>query len=253
MKNILSIPIFAKSLENTLEEIRKYMRHPEGMCHIVSLNPELMVIAQDDVLFAKILSESSIQVCDGAGIALAGSVLGIPPIPRIPGVDFMSHLLKGLEESGLRVLFVGGKVNVAKEVTECYQKTLPMHHFVGLQGYADIENPSERESQELFSIVADHKPQFVFAAFGSPAQEKWFWAHSSLFKGVVCMGVGGAFDFVTGRIPRAPRMMRDFGLEWLYRLSIEPHRWRRQLRLIKFIYLVFLQRIGLYSFLKKNS
>lgn len=69
--------------------------------------------------------------------------MGIAPIARIPGVDFMTYLLKTLSESGLRVLFVGGKVNVAKEMVECYQKLLPKHRYVGLQGFADIENPLE--------------------------------------------------------------------------------------------------------------
>jgi len=247
MSNLLSIPLFTKSLPETLEEIQKYMKNPQSMCHIVSLNPEIMTIAQDDAAFAHILSQSSVQICDGAGIALACAILGIGPVTRIPGVDFMDYLLETHRESGLRVLFIGGEANIAERVAECYHTIHPKHHCIGIQGFSDVKNPTKQENEVVNAIVASHKPHFIFAAFGSPFQEKWFWAHSKQFKGIICMGVGGGFDFVTGNVSRAPHVVRSLGLEWLYRLIIQPHRWRRQLRLLRFMYLVLLQRMGFYS------
>ena len=103
-----------------------------------------------------------------------------------------------------------------------------------MQGFQDIHNPTEAETAHFYSIVADRKPHIIFFAFGSPLQELFIHAHKHRLTGIVCAGVGGAFDFLLGAKPRAPHIIRRIGLEWAYRLAHEPWRWRRQLRLISF-------------------
>lgn len=231
----------------SLENILKFLRNPYGFFHVVSLNPENIVIAEGDQDFRNILSQGDIQLIDGIGLSLALKVLGQSEVERVPGVDFMDLLLQNLNKERLNVLFIGGRPNLAKEVADCYNRKHKNLSCTGIYGFNDIKNPTEQENNEVFSIVADHKPQIVFAAFGSPWQEKWFWENKDKFKGVICMGVGQGFDVAGGVVKRAPAVVRAVGMEWLYRLITQPWRWRRQLRLIKFIFLVVREKLRMSS------
>lgn len=244
-QNILGISFHPSAKNIALEKIQICLRQRGPFCHIVSLNPEIAVLARYDHVFRKILSESDIQLCDGVGIALAGSILGYDVPERVPGVDLMRNILDHTKEMGLRIMLIGGKGDVAERLALCYSKFYPKLTFRGIEGYKDILSPTKQEEQELNHIVADYKPQLVFVAFGSPSQEKWIDQHKVHLNGSVCMGVGGSFDFELGAVKRAPLTLRVVGLEWLYRLMVQPWRLRRQLRLIHFIWLFFLQRIGL--------
>lgn len=244
---LLGIPVKFKNKSDSLEKILLYLDQSGDFFHIVSLNPEILVTAQKDALFKNILSEGDIQLPDGVGVLLAGSILGIQVQDRIQGVDFMDFILEACNKSSLRVLFLGGKNDLAEQMADRYQNLYPTSKFKGIQGISDILNPTQAEEKAIFSIVADYKPQIIFAAFGSPQQEKWFYSHKDKLKGIVCMGVGGGFDFVTGTVWRAPHIVRVIGLEWLFRLIVQPWRWKRQLKLITFVYLVLRQKFGLYT------
>lgn len=241
-RKILSIPAQNVSKEVILEKITLFLANPLHFFHIVSLNPENLVIAESNYEFRKVLSEGDIQLFDGVGIQFACTILGISTPHRVAGADLMDLILQTFHKSSSRVLFLGGKANLAEEVANCYNKNRPNMDYRGIEGIKDISRPKKEEEERIFSIVADYKPQIIFAAFGSPAQELWFYRHKDQLKGIICMGVGGAFDFVTGKVPRAPRLLRKSGFEWLFRLIIQPWRIKRQLRLVKFLYLVLKQK-----------
>ncbi len=95
--------------------------------------------------------------------------------------------------------------------------------------------------------MTDFKPHLVFVAFGSPWQELWIERHRNQFQNCVVMGVGGAFDFLGGKVPRAPVIIRRLGFEWLFRLIVQPWRLRRQLRLVRFGWLIFWSFFGKVS------
>jgi N-acetylglucosaminyldiphosphoundecaprenol N-acetyl-beta-D-mannosaminyltransferase len=108
---------------------------------------------------------------------------------------------------------------------------------VWTEGYADAQHPSEQEEEELAAILRHVRPRIVFVALGAPLQEHWILEHEQLLHthGVrVAMVVGGAFDMLLGLTPRAPLWMRRIGLEWLYRLCLQPWRVGRQVRLLQF-------------------
>ncbi len=242
MKKILSVKVEFKSLKSNLEKILLYTRDSSSFFHIVSINPEILVIAKHDQKFSNILSQGDIQLPDGIGVLLGCALLGIQVQNRVTGVDFMDEVLKSCNNSSLRVLFLGGKADLAEKVAIRYQKLYPSSKFKGIQGISDIMNPTKAEEEQVLSIVADYKPQILLVAFGSPYQEKWLFNHRDNLKGIICMGVGGGFDFAAGTIKRAPKLVRSIGLEWLYRLIQEPWRWKRQLRLIEYLYLLMKQR-----------
>lgn len=241
-QNFLSITAENASKEKILEKISLFMDKPLHFFHIVSLNPENLVIAEHNKEFRNALSEGDIQLFDGVGVQLGCAILAVPAAHRLAGVDCMELILQTFDKSSLRVLFLGGKANLAETVADCYNKKQLRSVYRGIEGIKDISRPKKEEEERIFSIVADYKPQIIFAAFGSPHQELWFYRHKDQLKGIICMGVGGAFDFVTSRVPRAPGLLRQVGLEWLFRLVIQPWRIKRQLRLVEFAYLVLKQK-----------
>lgn len=243
-KNLLGMKIPTDSKTIILEKIKKYIGSPEGWLHIVSLNTENIVIAQESEKFKKVIQDAPIKILDSVGVVLGARILGIEVGERLSGVDLMEEIVRIASQLRLRVLLIGGKPNLALSLSKCYSRAYPKAKFKGVEGIHNIKNPLIGQEDTLVSIVSDYKPHIVFASFGSPEQELWLDRHSSKFKGIVCMGVGGAFDYFSGKIPRAPSLLRKIGLEWLFRLLVQPWRWRRQLRLLKFIQLIVQQKFS---------
>lgn len=241
-KQILGITIIPESKKSVLEKILLYIDRPTGFFHIVSLNPENMVITTENELFRKVVETAQIKIVDGVGVVIAARWLGVQLGSRITGVGLMEDMLKMASDGRLRVLMIGGKENLALKLAECYKDQFPEAKFKGMRGIENVNNPKEDEEDTIFSIVADYKPHMVFVAFGSPDQELWIARHKKEFANCVVMGVGGAFDYLSGNVVRAPIFIQKIGLEWLFRLLNQPWRWRRQMRLIKFMKLVFISK-----------
>lgn len=240
---LLSIPIPTASKKDILEKIKKYVKKRGDFIHIVSLNPEIMIIAQENKKFKEVVRSAQMRIIDGVGIILACRILGINYGERFSGVDLMEELLALAGELCLRVVLIGGKDNLANSLANCYQKKYSQAKFFGLEGIKDIKNPKKDEEEKIFYIVSYFKPHLVFVAFGSPDQELWIERHKDKFKRSIVMGVGGAFDYLGGKVPRSPKILRLLGLEWLFRLIIQPWRYKRQLRLLKFIFFILKERL----------
>ena len=195
---ILDITIPEQSKSDILEKIIKYIKLSNNFCHIVSINPENIVIAHENHMFKKVIETAQIKIIDGVGIVLAGRLLNIR-LERFSGVDLMEKLIDLASNMRLRVLLIGGKPNLALNLADCYSKKFPKAKFVGLTGIKDIKNPSIEEEKNIFSIVTVNKPNLVFVAFGSPDQELWIERHKKKFKNSVIMGVGGGFDYHSKR------------------------------------------------------
>ncbi len=242
--NILGIKLPQERKAEVLEKIKKNLQDPEYFFHIASLNPEILVLSQQDKEFAAYLNWAQIRILDGEGVRKGARFLGYLPGERYTGVDLMEKMLFFANDMGLRVGLIGGKGKVAERVVDCQKDRFPRIDFIALEGFSDISNPSQEEESHILSIVADRKPHILFIAFGSPFQELWLNKHREFLKGITCMGVGGAFDFLSGKTPRAPYILRILGLEWLFRLIIQPWRLKRQLRLLEFIRLILVQKIS---------
>ncbi len=241
-KTFLGITLPTLSEKQVLEYILKFIQSPKGICQIVSLNPEILVLTDQDKRFKDIIRTAQITIIDGTGIVMAARWLNIATGPRLTGVDLCKRLLDMAGDIRLTVLLIGGRGNLAYKVAECYEQLYPEANFYGIEGIKDIKNPRKEEEAEIFSIVRRMKPCLVIAAFGSPDQEIWLDRHTKEFNGMVVMGVGQGLDVLGGKVRRAPFILRKSGLEWLYRLLTQPWRWRRQLRLIKFGWLVLKEK-----------
>lgn len=219
-------------LEYVVTKLTNKSRTKEDRFFIVTPNPEIVVRANRDSEFKSVLNSARISLADGVGIVLASKILGEAIQARITGVDFMEKLCVKIAKQPVVTGFLGGLPGVAEKAAYCLREKYP-----GLKvGYAYHTWEKTR--------LQDKKIDILFVAFGAPIQEEWM--HKNIHKeDIFCaMGVGGSFDFISGRVSRAPEPMRKLGLEWLYRLLVQPWRWKRQLALISFIKLVIKAKLS---------
>ena len=217
---------FDQALEYCIENAQKKRKKT----FVVTINPELIMLAQGDSEYEKILSSADLAVCDGIGIVLAGKFFGKEFKERIHGVDLFEKLSEAASNQPITIGLLGGDKNVAQRTGECLKKKYP-----GLKiAFAESEW-SEIRTKKTCDIL--------FVAFGSPKQEKWIYKNLPKIEVKLAVGVGGSFDFISGKVRRAPLWIRKIGLEWLFRLIIQPWRIKRQLALPKFVMLVIGERI----------
>lgn len=210
--NVLGVGVDSTEFVEVLTKIDK------GVLFIVTVNPEFVMLAQDDSEFKNILNNADLAIPDGVGLKLAG-VKNI-----LPGRKLVAELLK----KPYKFFFLGGKNGVAQEMAEKFGGEFD-------SGETDIKHPTR--NAEIITKINKYKPDILLVAYGAPYQEKWLNANSQLLNARVRIGVGGAFDYLTGRSIVPPEWVSRIGLEWLWRLYHEPWRWRRQLNLVKFVLL----------------
>lgn len=232
---LLGVGLTDATEQEVLEFIVTGLRKPSEKYYIVTPNPELLVLADQDGRYRGILNRAKLALPDGIGVMIAAYLLGRPLKERIHGVDLLENLCKEVSNWPITVGFLGAGPHVAEQTAECLQKRYPKLS-VGLV------------AQEWSEGLKNKKIDILFVAFGSPKQEIWIANNLENLPARVIIGVGGAFDFISGKVIRAPQFIRNLGLEWLFRLIIQPWRIKRQLSLIKFIFLVVKERISPKSF-----
>ncbi len=227
---ILGIKISNLSKKEALDKVANFLQDNEQH-KIYTPNPEMLVDANLDENFRKVLNKGDLNICDGFGLQLVSWFR----LKRIPGTDFMLDICKLAEEQGRGVYFLGSgsEETLQKLVTEIRQKFPDLkiagsHPGNKLQVISYKLQLDREENDQLIADITMSSPDILFVAFGHGKQEKWIDKYLPELPGVkVAMGVGGAFDFIAGKVKRAPRLMRKIGLEWLYRLIREPRRFKR--------------------------
>ncbi|MCR4330098.1 MAG: WecB/TagA/CpsF family glycosyltransferase [Candidatus Roizmanbacteria bacterium] len=233
--NFLGSNLIFLDKKDILELFLKNKQQVQEMVHIVSINPENVVCMKQDKVFERVVTKAQGHIPDGIGIVIAAQILYGRNVSRLTGVDTMEYLLTVAGNQRMRAVLIGGRSKLAESIANCYKKRYPGFEITGIEGYKDIRKCKNAETEGIFHIVSTAKPHLVFVAFGSPWQEKWIDDHRTQFTGSVVMGVGGSFDLLSKSLVRAPILLQKFGLEWLFRLIQEPHRFRRQLQLVVYI------------------
>ena len=169
--SLFSLPLTLLSEDDILEQIKKGDRKNPNFLHIISLNPENIVLALKRQDFGKVVRETQSHIPDGMGVVTAVRILTGKRIVRLTGVDLMKRLLEASAGYSLRVLLIGGKANLAESLSKCYKERFPSLEIAGIQGIADISFPKKEEETEIFRIVATTRPHLIFVSFGSPQQE----------------------------------------------------------------------------------
>jgi len=199
---------------------------------LVTLNPEIVVQAETDPELKNALHHADLSVADGVGITWAAKRAGTPLPERVPGVELMTQLL---ERGGpdLRVYFLGAKPGVAERAAA------NAHNLYGTL-IAGVQHGYFRRPDDVPVVVeaiARSGAQVLLAGLGE-GQELWLHTHRTALKVPLMMGVGGALDVLSGRVTRTPAWTHKVGLEWAYRVGLDPKRWHRIPRLVRFVRLV---------------
>ena len=221
--HFLGIPIDNLTMDEAVEEIltRASAAVATQVCF---LNADCVNIAYRDAEYRKILQTADTVLADGIGVKLAGRILNTNIRQNVNGTDLFPVLCAALESHEQGLYLLGGKPGVSDDVAAWIHKN---HPRVRLRGHRHGFFTPE----ELPSVIADIRAsgaEILLVAFGAPKQDKWIREHLDATGVKVGIGVGGLFDFFSGRIPRAPVWMREIGMEWFYRFSQEPRRmWRR--------------------------
>ena len=226
-KNVLGIKIDDVSLDQVVEIVEKWLKG-SGKHYIVTPNPEIVVMSQDDQELKKIINNADLALPDGVGLKLSGDIVNITP-----GVDLMEGLIKLASDKGFTTGFLGGRGKVAGRCAECLKSRYPKLKVSFAESGGEVDGEGK-----LLKPLKLLKCDLLFVAFGPPKQEKWIAKNLDKLNVKVAMGVGGAFDYLSGRIPRAPKWIRVLKGEWLFRLIIQPWRLKRQLALAKYILLL---------------
>ena len=207
------------------------------------VNPACVNIAAGDRGYRRILARAALVLPDGIGIKIAADLLGVPLKQNVNGTDLFPRLCQMLEARGASLFLLGGHPGIAEKVAAVIHESWPRLRIAGLRdGYFDLAQEGAVAAQ-----VSASKADVLLVARGVPMQDVFIDRHLHQLGVKVAIGVGGLFDFVSGRINRAPSWMRDIGFEWIYRLLQEPSRmWRRYLvGNFSFLGRVLLQRLGL--------
>jgi len=236
-KQLLGVNITIDAKDVILQTIHEYVlgKMKSSPFVVVTPNPEQLMVAQKDEVFLKLLNKADIALPDGVGIVWAMNALKRVSIQRISGVDFLSDLVRMANKNNWGIGLVGGFQGVGKKALVELRSS-----YANLHGWA-IE-PEEMDVEKLATHITDSGTKIVFVGLGAPKQEEYIDVLKKHAGRVVLMAVGGSFDVLAGGIPRAPGWIQALGLEWLFRLIREPWRWKRQLALVDFLFLVFRKR-----------
>lgn len=193
---------------------------------VLTANASHLVAMQDDPALRQAAKAADLVTPDGMSLVWASRMLGGGIPERVAGIDLLEALLRSAPEAGLRVFLLGAKPAVMERFVAHCQASYPGVQIVGWRdGYFTAE-----QHPEVVRQIAEARADMLFLGMPSPFKDIWCEQHRDEFGVKLIMGVGGAFDVMAGEVARAPRWMQVAGLEWAWRLWLEPRRlWKRYL------------------------
>lgn len=188
-------------------------------------NAHSIEVASRNTTFFDVLKRCNLLMADGSGVLLGSRLAGSPLTYNLNGTDLIPALCKAASpERKLSIFFLGAKPGVAQQAANNLAKKFKGIRIAGVRhGYF-----SETETPAVLQQIRDANPDVLLVAMGTPNQEIWIDQYAHQLPGVVCVAVGGLFDFMAGQVARAPKLVRDLGVEWVWRMMMEPNRlWKR--------------------------
>lgn len=220
-QKVLGYPVDMVSEQSALEVISESWKLARPL-HVVTLNAEMIVAAQQDQLLDRIIRHAHLIVPDGSGVVFALK-LAKQHVNKLPGIELAAASVEMAARSNKRIALLGGKPEVMEKLKEVLKAQHPGINIVATHdGYW-----SPDDEHAVVDELASAEPDLLLVAMGVPRQEYFLDRWQASFPRAVMIGVGGSFDVWTGTVKRAPLLFRKFHLEWLYRLLAEPWRYKR--------------------------
>jgi N-acetylglucosaminyldiphosphoundecaprenol N-acetyl-beta-D-mannosaminyltransferase len=218
--SILGVPVYGATKEMVLAVVDNSIQKGKKL-QIATVNNEFILEAQKNPAFKEVLNQS-FAIADSTGVVWAVKHLFNEKIEKIPGIDLAQDICVLCASRGYRLFLLGGAQGVA---TMAKKRLIAKYKGIHIVGAIDgiVIDPKEL-SEELISRINRSRCDMVFVGLGAPKQDIWIYNNIDKLNAKVSIGLGGTLDFMSGRIRRAPEIMRKLSLEWLYRLIVEPRR-----------------------------
>ncbi|GFI62441.1 N-acetylglucosaminyldiphosphoundecaprenol N-acetyl-beta-D-mannosaminyltransferase [Clostridiales bacterium] len=226
---VLEVPFDIYSLEESADLAVKLIGE-KGQHIICTPNPEIVMEAQTDRELMGILKSADMVTADGIGVVWASKYSSVRIPERVSGYDLVLKIFERLRDTENGVYFLGGAPGVAQKASEIMKKKYNINVVGVHDGYF-----SEKEERDMIAEIKKIRPSLLLVGLGSPKQEKWIYNNLRLTGANLAIGIGGCFDVMSGNLKRAPKIFTRLGLEWLYRLIKQPTRFKRMLKLPKFV------------------
>jgi N-acetylglucosaminyldiphosphoundecaprenol N-acetyl-beta-D-mannosaminyltransferase len=246
---VLGVRVDAVQIPGVIAQMKEWIATNQP-CHFIAVaDMHSIMEALHSAGFKSVLHSADLLVPDGYPLVWLGRRRGFAVPRRVYGPELMARFCQETAAKGCRHFFYGGAPGVAADLAAHFSIRFPGLQIAG--AYCPPFRPlTEEEDREVVANINESRADVVWVGLGAPKQEKWMYEHRGVLNAPVLVGVGAAFDFHTGRISQAPAWMGEHGLEWFYRLMMEPRRlWHRYLiQGSEFAALVLLELLGVKKF-----
>lgn len=223
---ILGVAVDNLTMEEVLDAVEAKIAE-RGFHQIATANVDFLMKSIRDEELYETLASCDLVLADGAPLVWASHLLGAGLKERVAGADLVPQLARLSAERGYRLFLLGAEEESSAGAAEWMEANYPGVCIAGR--YSPRHQPlEEMDHEEILSRIKTAQPDILLVAFGNPKQEKWLAMHRYRLDVPVCVGVGGSFDFLSGKVSRAPVWMQRCGAEWVYRVMQEPTRLARR-------------------------
>lgn len=227
---ILGVGIDRIDSQQALQQIGAFIENGEPH-QIVTANAEIIYQASRNEKMRNVINAAQMVTADGSGVVWASRQLGQPLAQRVTGIDLVNSICQQSAKEQWKIYILGSAPGVAATAAVNIRNKFPGCNIIGTHhGYFNA-----KEEKQILAELEQLKPDVLFVALGAPKQEYWIADHIQKLGIPVAMGIGGSMDVLSGNVKRAPKWMQKMSLEWLYRLLIQPTRFKRVLALPKFM------------------
>lgn len=225
--NVLGMKIDMVQIPDVLKAMDNWIVNKSYSNYIVVSNAYDMVTNYKDDKIKKAANNSSLTVPDGISLVLLARLCGYPLRKRVYGPDLTLEFLKIAQDKGYSNFFYGATQETLDLLNKKLKEKFPRLSITGSYS-PPFRELSHKEKEKIVNIINDASPDVLWVGLGTPKQQLWMSEHKDKIKVPVMVGVGAAFDFLSGAKKQAPKWMRENGFEWLFRLITEPKRlWKR--------------------------
>jgi N-acetylglucosaminyldiphosphoundecaprenol N-acetyl-beta-D-mannosaminyltransferase len=222
--DILGCPFHAISFDRTVEAIGRAVTEGKKL-QVVPGSVDTVMKSRRDAEFARDLQKADLVVADGVPITWAASLLGTPILGRVSGTELVWHCARLSAEFGCGVALIGALPGVAGRAAAEMSRRYPKARLIAFPTPHPL---TPEENEKLLASIRGSNCRIVLAALGAPRQERWIQENLERSGAVVGIGIGSAFDIISGDKPRAPGWLQNAGLEWFHRMILEPKRLGRR-------------------------
>lgn len=222
--HILGCPFDAVTFDEAAARIEAAIENKERL-HVGVGNVDMVMKTGQLPDFRAIFEQCGLVICDGVPVTWAAKGLGTPLKGRVSGTDMVWECAAISARTGATIALIGAHYDITKRAADVMKARFPKAR---LRPFPTPYPLTETENEQLLATIRDSGAAMVLVALGAPKQERWIRDHLDASGAWVGIGIGSAFDIISGNLPRAPRWMCNCGLEWFYRMCQDPRRLARR-------------------------